>query len=1269
MASENKFKIELKYISVIVLAIVIFSFAIAGATLSRYVTETTAKFDDGTEVHEYLDFTVNSVYEVKNQMELFAAINQGYSFIRLSQDIENPLIVTQKAETLDSDLILDLNGIEIQRNGYEPILNIKTGVRLTVVDTSDEQTGGLYNPVGSVFNIAGGTLTIATGHFESGPRYSEYYSYNTNVVDDEESSKRTLVLDEEQEVHYHERTASGEYTDPVDIHAPIIKSYPQVTQDVVYTHGNLYFDHGYLADENGNGVQDTGEFYIPTDTYCYYRTSEDIIDEQQEMYELSCDWYYCYWVDSNYEYICAEESELIGKGYSVENCIEIAIYGYENAIEHASLVTDPKNYYAAVQMSGGNLEVQNGKFYSYFGLPNTACVNSTGGTINIVSGAFSSRIPNAYDDTTMNVAAVPNKEDDTAAFDDVYFDYYQWNTDLDANTGIAEGALAMAGESYCILNSGNATVSIDNGQFYSSNNNNLHMGGGSLTVGGGSFAKQQNYKNATVAPTSVGDKTACVYMANGALDIGQATYTITGDYNVGVFMIDGQLSIHDAFCSINGDYSAGVVMADGKLTIDNADYTISGESTYGIYSTVPGDDNFVVNNSNFILDGGINQTGIYVKNGRVNLTSTSSNNVISLSGDNSIGINADTSGSVYSTGYSYSLAGNNSTGINSTGGSVRLIKGNITLDSNETCYGVHVNTDETIEMYLESATIDVGYTNNTGLKAAGNYDSSVGVYLSTNETNNKIQLHDSSIYCYEIAIAVKGGSLELTGNGTDKREIKTRKASAMVVIDGDLTFDGSCDYTVESYAADDNYAATTEYSTYTETVGGKEVTFQSFDNDFNIKLDIYSNSEVYPNLDGVYISGGNFIANGNMNISHTGQMNDNAAVNSGSYVEGYNYITHTVKSFAVRILEGNCTLTKGAITANVGGGVYCKNTDENKEVVLGAINADNSEMKVLTKGEIVGNSFYGMGAYVGNAGGWLTNINLSGGHAVLAEGGNVTINSGTYRAEYGNGVYVKFLGTQTGEVTVYDGSMFGGMNVTGKSGPSACYGLNVNGGATVNIYGGNFDGDGGGALVTGINSFTNRSNFSGEWAEVYVYEGTFANSTSTDGFYVLDKAKVALGAYTPETAAAAGKTISSDLIRIYASTCAISVNQIGFGSGTDVDSYVYSFYGTYGNDGGSRDTAWNQSAFSWVIAYNATVGNNITGLADATTLVKIGAGNKKYITYGNKFIADDDTEFYTYYTTLYDYTAAGYSNNIVYFDDTYFFDDAEANFQNVGKAT
>ena len=367
-------------------------------TFSKYVHQATAPYGE----EQHVSYTVNNAFVVESQDELFAAINQGYTYVQLSKDIENPLIITQGAENLDSDLILDLNGIEIQRNGYEPILNVNKNVRLTIVDTSDEQTGGLYNPVGSVFNINGGILTVVTGTFESGPRYSEYLSYNENVLNSDAGSttKRTVVEEEAQTVTMYRKSGLAFISSTMT--APIIKSYPTVTGDIVYNHGNLYFDQTITK----------GDWTIDADTYCYYRTSED--DTFVNTVAMA-DWYYTYWVHPDgFEYYKAE----LDSTDTPADFIQITIYGYENTIAGAAAKTNPADYYAAIQMESGTLEVQQGKFYSYFGVDTTACINANGGKIEIGQGTFSSRIPDA---SSYTAGAVLNKENDANAFVSKYF--------------------------------------------------------------------------------------------------------------------------------------------------------------------------------------------------------------------------------------------------------------------------------------------------------------------------------------------------------------------------------------------------------------------------------------------------------------------------------------------------------------------------------------------------------------------------------------------------------------------------------------------------------------------------------------------------------------------------------------------------------------------------------------------------------------------------------------------------------------------------------
>ena len=110
-----------------------------------------------------LVYTVSDNVVITTVDEFFNAIENGYTNIQISDDIDNPLIITGSPPDVNSDLTIDLNGNELQRNDREPVLNVTEGVRLTIIDSKGG--GGFYNPVGSVFNVDGGTITLAAGLF------------------------------------------------------------------------------------------------------------------------------------------------------------------------------------------------------------------------------------------------------------------------------------------------------------------------------------------------------------------------------------------------------------------------------------------------------------------------------------------------------------------------------------------------------------------------------------------------------------------------------------------------------------------------------------------------------------------------------------------------------------------------------------------------------------------------------------------------------------------------------------------------------------------------------------------------------------------------------------------------------------------------------------------------------------------------------------------------------------------------------------------------
>ena len=1219
-------------IALFILAFSVFCTSVM-STISKYVTKIDVYFGDDKKI----DYTVSSVFEVKTQDELFAAINQGYSYIQISKDVENPLIVTKAAENLDADLILDLNGIEIQRNGSDPILNVGKGVRLTVTDTSTEQTGGLYNPIGSVFNINdGGILTVVTGLFESGPRYSEYYSYNTKILENNNVTKRTVVEANGEEVNFY-RNGQLENSSYV---APIIKSYPIATGDVVYNHGNLYFDEAVTK----------GSHTIPADTYCYYRTSEDSVVSTPD--PATASWYYTYYVTKDgYNYVGAT---ITSEDLESEQYIQVTIYGYEDVIQNASKIKDTTKFFAAIQMQGGTLEVQEGGFYSYFGVDTTACVNASGGEIKIGEGYFSSRIPNATGIETVLV-----KEDDSKAFKDDYFNNFIWNKDDKT------GSQASAGESYCILNHGTDTVvSINKGSFYSINNNIVCMSDGKLSIGGGSFKKQYIGDTPMASPvTALADKTAAIYMQNGSLDVtGKSTCTVNGDYSQGIYMqngelkvsgaeyeingkavrginmLNGVLSVDSSRYTINGEAANGINMANGKLTVSNSSYTVTGSNVYGIYSTVSGDDNFIVNNTSFTLNGGDAQVGIYAENGRVSLRADSSasisvsgNNskgvqvnggsVISencnytLNGENSYGIYAENGtvkvsatssaiitmqgksskgiyvngASVTSTNYNYKLQGATSTGIHSEGGTVSVSGGEITLDSNVSCYGIYAeSSNASVEFSIDAinTAINVG-ADVTTEKSQGTYDASVGVYLSSVNPNNYINLVNTNISCYEIGVAVNGGQLYFKDNDSVHNSVTTNRASAIAVFGGNIVFDATTNYVITSNNTRDFSGSISRSSLEADGLWDANL--------YNITLP----NGRYANTDGIYVSGGNFTANGSLSITHTGLAND-LTLNK-------TYYNQQITSYAIRVLGGRVSLLpegNGAvnITAMVGGGVYCGTSgDKSGELILGKSGAANNTVSVTASGNRNTYALYhGTSGQSSNGDGWKWEIpvSLTGGNAVELNGGNITLNCGTYTAQFGNGILAKIPSGTEGSIQVHNGLFYGYMKcgdtpqdsfeggTGGYSGPASSYGIKVVGGADVQLYDGIYAGAAGGVMVTGI---TNYSAFSGDWAKLRIYGGVYGSESkdvytgstvATDGIMIFDKALVALGAYgsdDADKATAANLTITAKL-------CPFSANPIKSGSRSTSEVRVY--YGEY-NYG--QSLVYNEGGNSAnIIIYNST---------------------------------------------------------------------------------
>lgn len=386
-----------------------------------------------------------------------------------------------------------------------------------------------------------------------------------------------------------------------------------------------------------------------------------------------------------------------------------------------------------------------------------------------------------------------------------------------------------------------------------------------------------------------------------------------------------------------------------------------------------------------------------------------------------------------------------------------------------------------------------------------------------------------------------------------KGSIKTLKASAIAIRDGSVKFASDSEYDVESHNTTDNAVTNT----------------------YGMTLPVRNESKLeavnYVNTDGIYVNGGSFTSEGKLNLTHTGLRNAETDASGGSY----DYNSLVVTSYAVRVYGGNVVISKGTITAVAGGGIYAGKRVSDGVETVGSItmgNPDSSidDITVETTGTKASTAEYeALGSHdIGS--GWRSKKSITGGHAIELNGGDITVYNGKYTAQFGNGIYAN----GNGAITVHGGEFNGWMNpnnkeYSGKSGPSAYYGLKVVGGATVKIYGGTYDGGNGGAFVTGVTAIENGTAIkTSATAKVYVYKGVFG-SGNLDGFNVYDDVDIVFGAYTQNELSGVSAADLQKYIVLSGQSASIAANAITQTSGNTKASTIKIYYGTYtGTDNG-----------------------------------------------------------------------------------------------------
>lgn len=345
------------------LSLLIVALFAASFTYARYYKETGVtggKYDDT------IEFVGANKYLVYTPEELVAAIENGYSYIEIADGAEDPFVITDGVTDVTANLVLDINGHDLVRNSRNPLIDVQKNVSVVIVYDS-KSSGSFYNPVGSLLQASGGTLTIATGEFTSGPKVEDYV---TDV-----GTPKTVTV--------YSRSGRGatayDETENVSMPAPS---------------DNMYFADGTFA--NGESNQ-----FIKNDTFLIY-TEETVetpegatvnVDFSPLCDVASCDFYYYY------------EKSTEGSGEDKTTTYAV-IYGYHDVMKGAEQQITKTGFntsgsinnnsaeaviwpYAAVRMTEGEAFIRGGTYTNQFGTAQSYGIYARGGDLAISGGGTS----------------------------------------------------------------------------------------------------------------------------------------------------------------------------------------------------------------------------------------------------------------------------------------------------------------------------------------------------------------------------------------------------------------------------------------------------------------------------------------------------------------------------------------------------------------------------------------------------------------------------------------------------------------------------------------------------------------------------------------------------------------------------------------------------------------------------------------------------------------------------------------------------------------
>ena len=1097
-----------KTLIMIVMAALIICLMAASLTYTfTYGLYTGGKFDsEKSPYDDLIEFVGAREYTVRSPEELIQAIEDGYSNIVIAEDAEQPFVITEGVTDVTANLVLNLNGNVVVRNSRNPMLDVQTNVSVVLVYDSTNN-GAFYNPVGSSLMASGGSLTVGSGGYESGPRAEEYEGneaagtlsqppsdvaiFTRGGIDSPDKVDRATQLD------YQEIEASSELVVP----ATTGRYYQPETSSSDYTLVPADTFLIYTEEENcfiGDGTPSGGVTFEEGKLYVDAELEEDGSSTQITATEFktplcdvaSCDFYYYYPVS--------------GKAGTAKNPQKYAvIYGYWDVMKLASneggTAEDLREKglvypYGAVRMVEGEGIVRGGTFANHFDVANTYGIYAEGGRLSVSQ-----------------------------------------NTTVDTT-------FTTGGEGVCIRSSGeSAELTISGGDFSSEIGNTIEMLNGNMTVTKGSFTKTDCKKG--TGDAQLENQTAIISLMGGTLNVsgaqsGDVTMTAGAENSTleNVFGIraagGGTVTTKGVNFNIYGDYSAGVLSYDGTIDLGNdtainveqsdqykngnnilltsagvsSEQTLSGVSENEEHPVNLSGKNVTIasNGLGITARGVVNVkggststvtttcgTGIYVNNGQFNVEKDAIINVNStvLSGyswttpPESQTTNApNIYNGVYVQGGSITSEGKlnvEHTGVASDANAgeryssyaVSVESGNVTLGSGaiagKSAGGIYVSGGE---LTAGAVTVSAGGTVSNNSFDANDPTYAAGVLVET----GTVTLSGAKIYSTALGVAVLGGNFKTEGTSS----VTATRATGIYVQGGTVTNSGTLE-------------VTSTISTTWEHEGA----------DFNFAANRYN---------GVFVNGGSLESTGELNVTFTGVQNDafGDGDNSGLTAQTAYYLFKT-KSYAVRVETGGSadttvTIASGNIRNSVGGGVLVNGG----EVTLGRKgedaytvdeNGNSSGLTIETTGyglentnlKLVNNDSFDS---------WIYRCTTTGGDAVKIDGGTLKILGGQYQTAHGNGIFVR--GAQAAEEDAYaveiSGGAFRGYNSSeygenaDLTGPAQSYGIKIIGGKVL-VNGGTF----GSSNVTRTNGSAFFMGLPDEKAEIKIQVGNFY-SKNTD---------------------------------------------------------------------------------------------------------------------------------------------------------------------------